>query len=154
MQIKNVTIVGGGSSGWISAAILSNQFKNLKITVVESPNIPIIGVGESTTLNFMAFLRDTFGYNLNQPCKHFMKFLVDIDAALKYGVYYENWAEQSFLHEFCNMSASVMNQIDNRANLKIMLFGKFNQIWQTGHRPIIFHDFANHRCGVTPRERR
>lgn len=49
--INDIVIIGGGSSGWISAAILSNQFKDKKITVVESPNIPIIGVGESTLAN-------------------------------------------------------------------------------------------------------
>lgn len=49
--INDIVIIGGGSSGWISAAILSNQFKDKKITVIESPNIPIIGVGESTLAN-------------------------------------------------------------------------------------------------------
>ena len=106
----HICIVGTGASGWMAAHSL-HQLPNIKkVTIVGSDKIPTIGVGESTTLNFMAFIRDTFGYDLNRPCKHFMKFLVDIDAALKYGVYYENWAEQSFLHEFCNMSASVMNQ--------------------------------------------
>jgi hypothetical protein len=54
--INDIVIVGGGSSGWISASILSNQFKNKKITVIESPNIPIIGVGESTLANINQLL--------------------------------------------------------------------------------------------------
>lgn len=48
MQIKNVTIVGGGSSGWMTAAALVKNCPNLNITLVESPNIKTVGVGEST----------------------------------------------------------------------------------------------------------
>ncbi|SVB53954.1 uncharacterized protein METZ01_LOCUS206808, partial [marine metagenome] len=40
--------VGGGSAGWMTATTLLNQFPNKKITLVESPNISNIGVGEST----------------------------------------------------------------------------------------------------------
>ena len=48
MKIKNITIVGGGSAGWMTATTLLNQFPDKKITLVESPNVPNIGVGEST----------------------------------------------------------------------------------------------------------
>ena len=47
-MINNITIVGGGSAGWMTAATLLNQFPNKKITLVESPNVSNIGVGEST----------------------------------------------------------------------------------------------------------
>lgn len=43
-----ITIVGGGSAGWMSAALLTKEFPNHNITVIESPDVPIIGVGEST----------------------------------------------------------------------------------------------------------
>ena len=48
MKIKDVIIVGGGSSGWMTAALLSKKVPDIKITLIESRNIPIIGVGEST----------------------------------------------------------------------------------------------------------
>ncbi len=47
-KIKNITIVGGGSAGWMSAATLSKVFPEKNITLVESPNISTVGVGEST----------------------------------------------------------------------------------------------------------
>jgi tryptophan halogenase len=47
-NIKKITVVGGGSAGWMSASMLIRSFPDLEITVVESPNIPTIGVGEST----------------------------------------------------------------------------------------------------------
>jgi len=46
--MKNVIIVGGGSAGWMTAATLIKAFPNKKITVIESPDISTVGVGEST----------------------------------------------------------------------------------------------------------
>jgi tryptophan halogenase len=48
MQIRTVMIVGGGSSGWMTAAALSKLCPHLKISLVESKKIGTIGVGEST----------------------------------------------------------------------------------------------------------
>lgn len=47
-NIKSILIVGGGSSGWMTAAAIAKQLPHIKLTLIESPNIPIIGVGEST----------------------------------------------------------------------------------------------------------
>ena len=57
MKINNIVIVGGGSSGWISAAFLAKTFPQMSISVIQSPNHPIIGVGESTILDIVG-LRD------------------------------------------------------------------------------------------------
>lgn len=57
MQIKNVTIVGGGSSGWMTAAALAKNCPDINITLVESPNIKTIGVGESTLGHINRFLK-------------------------------------------------------------------------------------------------
>jgi len=48
MHIKTVTIIGGGSSGWMTAAALSKLCPHLEVTLVESSKIATIGVGEST----------------------------------------------------------------------------------------------------------
>lgn len=47
-KVKRIIIVGGGSAGWMSAAMLANEFPDKEIAVIESPDVPIIGVGEST----------------------------------------------------------------------------------------------------------
>jgi tryptophan halogenase len=49
-NIKNITIVGGGSAGWMTAAMLIKMFPNMNIVTIESPDVPIVGVGESTLL--------------------------------------------------------------------------------------------------------
>jgi hypothetical protein len=45
---SSILVVGGGSSGWMTAAYLSRALPETLITVVESSAIPTIGVGEST----------------------------------------------------------------------------------------------------------
>lgn len=55
-NIKSICIVGGGSSGWMTAAAISKMLPNMELTLVESPSIPTIGVGESTIGHINQFL--------------------------------------------------------------------------------------------------
>jgi len=48
MHIRNVLIVGGGTAGWMTAAALLKLCPHIKTSLIESPNYPTIGVGEST----------------------------------------------------------------------------------------------------------
>jgi tryptophan halogenase len=56
MQVKSILIAGGGSSGWMTAALLSKYLPDIKITLIESAHIPIIGVGESTLAGINTYL--------------------------------------------------------------------------------------------------
>lgn len=72
-RIESIIIVGGGTAGWLSAIYLQRALpKNLQIFLVESKDVPCIGVGESTfptlaqTIKFLGidekdFLRETCG---------------------------------------------------------------------------------------------
>ncbi|MFC1772575.1 tryptophan halogenase family protein [Pseudomonadota bacterium] len=55
-MVRNIVIVGGGSAGWMTAASLSKHLDGVKITLLESPNVPIIGVGESTVPPIVEFM--------------------------------------------------------------------------------------------------
>ena len=46
--VRSVVIVGGGTAGWMSAALLSKLLPSVSVTLVESDEIGIIGVGEAT----------------------------------------------------------------------------------------------------------
>ena len=48
MKFNKIVIVGGGSAGWMAAATLIKAYPKNDITLIESPNAPILGVGEST----------------------------------------------------------------------------------------------------------
>ena len=47
-DINKIIIVGGGSAGWMSASTFSAFFPEKEIVVIESPDFPRMGVGEST----------------------------------------------------------------------------------------------------------
>ena len=57
MQINSIIIVGGGSAGWMTATSLSKHVPEIDVTLIESPNVPTIGVGESTVLAINWFLQ-------------------------------------------------------------------------------------------------
>lgn len=56
-MIKKIVIAGGGSSGWMTASYLSVHLPGVELIVIESSEIPIIGVGESTIPPMMGFMK-------------------------------------------------------------------------------------------------
>lgn len=57
LQTENIVVVGGGSSGWMTAATLVKFFPDKNITVLEDPATPTIGVGEATYDAFIYFCK-------------------------------------------------------------------------------------------------
>jgi tryptophan halogenase len=96
----HICVVGTGAAGWMTAHYLNKLNGINKITLVGSDEIPHIGVGESTTRAFPDYLKHSFGFDANNFNRDFLKFLVDIDAAYKYGVSYRGWSQKEFLHVF------------------------------------------------------
>lgn len=88
MKINNVIIVGGGSSGWMTAALLSKTIPNLKITLIESKNVPIVGVGESTLNGFNRFV-DLLGVQEED-------WMPRCNAIYKTSIRFTNFFEQGF----------------------------------------------------------
>ena len=57
-RIKRIAIVGGGTAGWIAASALARKLgRSCSIHLVESPDIPTIGVGEATIPGIIDFLK-------------------------------------------------------------------------------------------------
>ena len=92
--MTNILIVGGGSAGWMAASYLATQTK-CKITLVESPNIPIIGVGESTIPSINDFM-EAVGITEQDLVEH-------CSAIRKYTIQHNNWNgdNESWWHHFC-----------------------------------------------------
>lgn len=53
-----INIIGGGTSGWWTAGYLRKNHPDAEITLIESPNIETVGVGESTMPNVRAFFEE------------------------------------------------------------------------------------------------
>ena len=85
LTVKNIVIVGGGSAGWMSAAFLIKTFPSMNITVIESPDHPIIGVGESTLLSVAQF-RDYLGIKDEE-------FMPACDASYKMSIKFTDFYE-------------------------------------------------------------
>ena len=84
MKINSLTIVGGGSAGWMTAALLS-KYSDIKITLIESENINTIGVGESTLEHFNRLLR-----RLHLKDKEWMS---KCKATYKTSIAFKNWRD-------------------------------------------------------------
>ena len=59
--IASVGIVGGGTAGYLTALALKKHFPGMEVTLLESSQIPIIGVGEATTPLMVSFLHCFLG---------------------------------------------------------------------------------------------
>lgn len=90
--IKSVVVVGGGTAGWITAGRIAAQHKSkaadgVQVTLVESPNIPIIGVGEGT----WPTMRNTLiKLGITET-----DFIRECDAAFKQGAKFARWVDGS-----------------------------------------------------------
>ncbi len=88
MQPKKVLVVGGGSAGWMAASYLNAALnrsgsRRADIALIESPDIPRIGVGEATIPNINHLL-DV----VRVDERDFMKA---VDGTFKQSIRYVNW---------------------------------------------------------------
>jgi hypothetical protein len=82
-----IVIVGGGTAGWITAAMLVKYTTNYDITVIESTKIGIIGAGEGSTGTLPWFIRDIWPDNsINE-----IDFLRKTKGTIKLGINLVNW---------------------------------------------------------------
>ncbi|MBL8265283.1 tryptophan 7-halogenase, partial [Steroidobacter sp.] len=100
-EINHILIVGGGSAGWLTAGVLAAEHRTragatLKITLLESPNIGPIGVGEGT----WPTMRDTLR-NIGVTETDFIR---ECDASFKQGSKFQQWVtrreDDYYFHPF------------------------------------------------------
>jgi tryptophan halogenase len=105
--VKHVVVLGGGTSGWMSACYIQRILSNLKVpgatvTLVESEDIGIIGVGEATlndlknTLRFIGVDEVSFMINTHATFKNGIKFVNWRDDPAKIG-------QHHYYHPFENV---------------------------------------------------
>lgn len=100
-RLRDVVILGGGSAGWLVAAVLAAEWGSdgpdaLRITLIESPDVPIIGVGEGTWPSMRATLR-RIGLDETDLVR-------ECDAAFKQGSCFRGWVDgtpgERYYHPF------------------------------------------------------
>ena len=94
--IKSITILGGGTSGWMAASCLITLLKGtgVQITLVESEQIGTVGVGEATIPPLIAF-NQMLGIDENE-------FMRETRATFKLGIEFIDWYKKghSYIHPF------------------------------------------------------
>ena len=99
-QIRRVVIVGGGSAGWLVAGVIAADHQiprmpGLEVTLVESPSVSPIGVGEGTWPS----MRDT----LRRIGVSETDFIRECDASFKQGSRFAGWTgggTEHYYHPF------------------------------------------------------
>lgn len=87
--IKHVVIAGGGSAGWLTAALIAAQHQaqagssGLQVTLIESPDVAPIGVGEGTWPSMRITLKKIGVSEAD--------FIRECDASFKQGSRFNHW---------------------------------------------------------------
>ncbi len=93
-----VLILGGGTAGWMTACLMARAWPQARITLVESPAIPTIGVGEGSTPQ----LRGLFA----QLGVTEAEWMPACDATYKAGISFHGWSSApgfaSYFHPFAS----------------------------------------------------
>ena len=93
--IKKVVIAGGGTAGWMAAAMVSKLLgKVVDVTLVESDQIGTVGVGEATIPPLIIFHRQL---DIKEQ-----DFMAATQATFKLGISFESWRDvnEDYIHSF------------------------------------------------------
>ena len=95
-RIRNITVVGGGSAGWMAAAALATYLgKGASVRLVESEEIGIVGVGEASVPHIKMFNGQWLGIDEAE-------FVKRTQGTIKLGIEFNNWSRigDSYIHGF------------------------------------------------------
>lgn len=121
-SINNIVIVGGGTAGWTTAACLARVLQNTdaKITLIDSPEVATIGVGEATIPPLVEFIR-FLGISEQE-------FVSKTQATFKLAIKFINWNKvgEHYWHQFGSVGADIDGKAFYQHWYKSTLNGNIN----------------------------
>ncbi len=79
-----IVIVGGGTSGWLSAAACLNEIPHAEVTLIDKQISDPVAVGEATLLGFEKFLKNHCGFDPRE-------YILELDVGMKGGILFPDW---------------------------------------------------------------
>jgi len=119
-RVKSITIVGGGSAGWMAAAALATYLgRNAVVRLVESEEIGIVGVGEASVPHIRQFNGQWLGIEEAD-------FVKRTHATVKLGIQFNDWGRigDSYVHGFGAIGRSIGPLPFHQFWLKLHLAGR------------------------------
>ncbi|MFZ6776288.1 tryptophan halogenase family protein [Undibacterium sp. Ji83W] len=119
-RISNITIVGGGSAGWMAAAALATYLgKGATIRLIESEEIGIVGVGEASVPHIRLFNGQLLGIDEAE-------FVKRTQGTIKLGIQFNDWGRigDSYIHGFGAIGRSLGPLPFHQFWLKLFLSGR------------------------------
>jgi flavin-dependent dehydrogenase len=95
-SVRRIIVVGGGTAGWITACLIAAEHRGSAdaphVVLIESPDVPIIGVGEGTWPSMRATLQriGLAETDLVRQC----------DASFKQGTRFSGWSRPGSEHQY------------------------------------------------------
>ncbi len=123
-RITTITIVGGGSAGWMAATALATYLgQGVAIRLIESEEIGIVGVGESSVPHMRLFNGQWLGIDEAE-------FVKRTQATAKLGIQFNDWARigDSYIHGFGAIGRSLGPLPFHQFWLKLHLSGRAGPI--------------------------
>ncbi|MCD2517380.1 tryptophan 7-halogenase [Massilia sp. G4R7] len=119
-RVRSITIVGGGSAGWMAAAALATYLgRNAVVRLVESEEIGIVGVGEASVPHIRQFNGQWLGIEEAD-------FVKRTHATVKLGIQFNDWGRigDSYVHGFGAIGRSIGPLPFHQFWLKLHLAGR------------------------------
>ncbi|MGD8175823.1 tryptophan halogenase family protein [Marinimicrobium sp. ARAG 43.8] len=103
-HLRRIVIVGGGTAGWLTAAMLGAHLPHCELEVVEAEDIGIVGVGESTIPPFVRLLQK-LGIDEQE-------FVARTGGCYKLGILFDGWrtGHDRYFHPFGVIGRRIANR--------------------------------------------
>ena len=114
-RIRKIAIIGGGTSGWMAAALFSKTMGTVMydVTLIESEEIGTVGVGEATIPPILLFNKLL---DIDED-----EFIWETNATVKLGIKFNDWRAlgSSYFHPFGYMGQDMDGISFNHCGMRV-----------------------------------